>query len=135
MSSYNYPRDRSHTSRSYSSDQQPQGQPPLLPPPTSTRSSSFNLNTLLNSSEEQPITNYSLPPITQHSQHSTQHYTQPTISYSYRSQPSSSSHYGHNHTDYSSSLPHSVPIQQQHIPSYNTSNWEFTEASARQVSF
>ncbi|EXX53626.1 chromatin-remodeling ATPase INO80 [Rhizophagus irregularis DAOM 197198w] len=129
MSSYNYPRDRSHTSRSYSSDQQPQGQPPLLPPPTSTRSSSFNLNTLLNSSEEQPITNY-LPPITQHN---TQHYTQPTIPFSYHSQPSSSSHYGHNHTDYSSSLPHSVPIQHQPIPPFSTANWEFTESPTRQL--
>ncbi|GBB85527.1 hypothetical protein RclHR1_12010008 [Rhizophagus clarus] len=127
MSSYNYQRDRSHTSRPYSSDQQPQGQPPLLPPPTSTRSSSFNLNTLLNSSEEQPIANYSLPPITQHNTH----YTQPTIPFSY--QPSSSSHYGHNRTDYSSSLSHSVPIQHPHIPPYSTGNWEFPEAPTRQL--
>ena len=132
MSSYNYSRDRPHTSRSYSSDQQPQGQPPLLPPPTSTRSSSFNLNTLLNSSEEQPIGNF-LPPLAQHN--TPQHYTQPTISFSYHSQPSSSSHYGHNHTDYSSSLSHSIPLQHQHIPPFSTSTWEFSEASTRQVSF
>ncbi|GBC37179.2 hypothetical protein GLOIN_2v1625103 [Rhizophagus irregularis DAOM 181602=DAOM 197198] len=59
MSSYNYLRNRSH-----SSGQQPQGQPPLLPP-TSTRSSSITQYTTL--------------------------YT--TIPFSYHSQPSSSSDY------------------------------------------
>ncbi|PKY44830.1 hypothetical protein RhiirA4_542142 [Rhizophagus irregularis] len=59
MSSYNYLRNRSH-----SSGQQPQGQPPLLPP-TSTRSSSITQYTTL--------------------------YT--TIPFSYHSQPLSSSDY------------------------------------------
>src|SRR4051794_28050172 len=131
MSSYNYSRDHSHTSRSYSSDQQSQGQPPLLPPPTSTRSLSFNLNNLLNSSEEQPISNYSLPPIAQHS--TPQHYTQPAMTFSYHSQPPNSSHY--RHTEYSPSLSHSIPLQHQHIPSFNTSAWEFSEPPSRQVSF
>ncbi|CAB5354063.1 unnamed protein product [Rhizophagus irregularis] len=79
MSPYNYLRNRPH-----SSGQQPQGQPPLLPP-TSTRSSSITQYTTL--------------------------YT--TIPFSYHSQPSSSS-------DYSSSLPHSVPIQHQPIPPCST---------------
>ncbi|CAI2165658.1 6377_t:CDS:10 [Funneliformis geosporum] len=50
----------------------------------------------------------------------------------YHSQPSSNSHYRHNHADYPPSLSHSMPLQPQEIV-YNYSWGDYSEPPARQL--
>ncbi|RHZ78787.1 hypothetical protein Glove_156g94 [Diversispora epigaea] len=129
-SSYNY-RDRAQSSRSYSSEN-----PSQRPPPPSNRTSSFNLNHLLNS-DDQPLSHtsghYSLPPLT------SSPYSQSTLSFSSYASQTSSPHYGHSHNDFSTSpslshthpIPPSIPPIQQ-LP-YNGSSWDYSESASRQL--
>ncbi|CAG8488719.1 7878_t:CDS:10 [Diversispora eburnea] len=108
------------------------------PPPSSNRTSSFNLNHLLNS-DDQPLSHtsghYSLPPLTTHSAP----YSQSTLSFSSYASQSGSPHYGHSHNDFSTSpsLSHTHPIQPsippiQQLP-YSNSSWDYPESASRQL--